>query len=317
MKIDDTTLQLYKIFSPGLIEKILAVKDEQKKFVYYTSADTAMKILQKEELWFRNATTMNDFSEISYGLELIRSIFAGQEGEKFKEAVDNIFSGTIEKTDELRFGWLHDWQFETYIACISMHSAEEDKQGRLSMWRAYGDTALVINNTPMMQFTSLSAVFSIPVSYMSKESLAEYLSKVTKAIITNMDYLKDLGQDMLVACIHNMFFQISIGTKHPGFKEENEWRLYYRPTQRKSPNMTEKIVVLKGVPQKIFKLQLKDDPKNELIGADIPSLLDHIIIGPTEFSDVIRTAFVAELESLGVEDAASKVVPSDIPLRKV
>ena len=79
--------------------------------------------------------------------------------------------------------------------------------------------------------------------------------------------------------------------------------------------MNEEIVVLGGIPQKIFKLQLGDYPEHGLVNADIPSLLDHIIIGPTKFPSVIYSAFVAELESMGIQNAVTKVVVSDIPLR--
>ncbi len=315
MEIDEYNLKFIQIFCPGLIEEISAVKDEQKRFVYYTFADTAMKVLRNQELWFRNATVMNDFSEISYGLGLIRAVFSGPEGERFRNVVDDIFTGTIKKTDELFSGWEHDWQFETYIACLSIHNPEEDKRGRLSMWRAYGDTALVIKNTPMIAVTDLLKVFSTPVLYLSKEGLTEHLSKVTEAILVEKDYLQNLGQDALVTYIHNMLFRFAIASKHPGFEEEKEWRLYFRPTEGKSPGMTEEIVVLEGVPQKVFKLRLMNDPNNGLHGADIPSLLDRILIGPTEFPYVSYNAFVTELEGLGVADAASKVVISDIPLR--
>ncbi len=88
-----------------------------------------------------------------------------------------------------------------------------------------------------------------------------------------------------------------------------------RTTERKSPGMTEETVVLGDVPQKNFKLRLANEPEKGLHGADIPSLLDRIIIGPTEFPYMSYKAFVAVLEGLGVTDADSKVVLSDIPLR--
>lgn len=315
MDFDEATIKFNQIFQPGLIEDTLAVVNENKRFVYYTSADTAMKVLRNQELWFRNVTVMNDYSEVSYGLGLIRSVFSGQEGARFRTAVEDIYPGTIEKAEELIAGWEHDWKFETYIACVSVHNSEEDRQGRLSMWRAYGDIALVVNNSPMMAVTDLLAVFSIPVLYLSERDLSAYLSKVTDSILINRTYLSGLGQETLVAYIHQMLFRFAIATKHPGFGEEKEWRLYYRPTERVSPAMTEETVVLAGIPQKIFKLHLANDPDNGLHAADIPSLLDRIIIGPTEFPYVSYKAFETALAELGVEDADAKVVLSDIPLR--
>ena len=315
MDLDDATIKYNQIFQPGLIEESLAVVNEKKRFVYYTSADTAMKVLRNQELWFRNATVMNDYSEISYGLRLIDSVFSEEEGTRFRTAVEDIYPGTIEKVEELFSGWKHDWKLETYIACVSVHNPEEDRQGRLSMWRAYGNTALVINNTPMVAVTDLLAVFSIPVLYLSEKGLSDYLSKITNEILINRTYLHGLGQQTLVVYIHNMLFRFAIATKHPGFAEEKEWRLFYRPTERMSPGMTEETVVLGGVPQKIYKLRLTDEPDKGLHGADIPSLLDRIIVGPTEFPYVSYQAFLGVLTELGVQNAAEKVVLSDIPLR--
>lgn len=293
----------------------MAVINEQKRFVYYTSSDTAMKVLRKQELWFRNAKVMNDFSEISYGLGLIRTVFAGSEGKRFRGAVEDIFPDTMQEAEKLFSGWENDWQFETYIACVSIHNPHEDKQGRLSMWRAYGDTALVINNTPMTAVTDKLAVFSFPVLYLSEECLKKRLSQITDSILINRKYLQGLGQETLVAYIHNMLFQFAIAAKHPGFEEEKEWRLYYRPTEKKSPGMSEEIVVLDGVPQKIYKLRLAHEPENGLHHANIPSLLDRVIVGPTEYPYVSYKAFVDVLSGLDVKDASSKVVLSDIPLR--
>ncbi|MCT4559633.1 MAG: DUF2971 domain-containing protein [Pelagimonas sp.] len=315
MELDEAAIRYYQIFQPGIIEEILAVEDEKKRFVYYTSAETAMKVLRNQELWFRNSKVMNDYSEISYGLDLIGAVFSGSEGKRFRTAVEDIFSGTIAKAQELLADWERDWETETYIACVSAHNPEEDNQGRLSMWRAYGDTALVINNTPMAASTDKLGVFSVPVLYLSEQGLSEYLSEITNAILLNLTYLRELGQDTLVAYIHSMLFRFAIATKHPGFAEEKEWRLYYRPNEQNSPGMTEEIVVLGGVPQKIYKLRLADEPENGLHGAAIPSLLDRVIVGPTEFPYVSHQAFAGVLADLGVEKAAEKVVVSDIPLR--
>ena len=315
MELNDNDIKYNEIFAPGLFEEGMKIKEENKRFAYYTSADTAMKIIQNEELWFRNATVMNDFSEISYGLRLIENAFTGETNERFRESVDDIFEGTISKVDKLFLDWKVDWRLETYIACISLHDDKEDQSGRLSMWRAYGDTAIIVKNTPMTAMTDLLGVYSIPVMYLSQEDYQVWLDKITDAILVNRKYLKGLGQETLVAYIHNMLFLTAIGTKHPGFAEEKEWRLYYRPNQNNSTVMTPQSVVLNGVPQIIYALPLKDDPEQGLFGADIPNLLDRIIVGPTEYPYVSVMAFTKVLETLRVKDVGDKVIASDIPLR--
>lgn len=312
---DEETLKYLQIFHPDLLEIYLDVQKNHRCFVHYTSAATAMKIIKNGELWFRNAMVMNDFSEIAYGLDLIRRVFADDVGGKFRDAVENLFEGTIEQARSLLDGWESDWRLETYLACVSMHDQKEDARGRLSMWRAYGDTALVINNVPMLVQTDLLAVYSIPVRYLSESDLATFLQKITDQIQNERDFLLQAGQPNLLAFIHQLLFTIAIATKHQGFDEEKEWRLYYRPNERVSPVMTEEVVVLGGIPQRVFKLRLANEPKNGLFGADVPSLLDRVIVGPTEFPYVSRQAFAAVLKGIGVENAFDKVIVSDIPLR--
>ncbi len=202
MEIDQNTLLFNKIFNPGYLEDISSLADGNKRFVYYTSSDTAVKILRNHELWFRNASVMNDFSEIAYGLELIQGVFFGREGANFRAVVDSIFPDTIKIVRELITSCERDWRLETYIACVSQHDAFEDRSGRLSMWRAYGDTAIVVNNTPFISVTDLLAVYSVPVLYLSEDNFAEYLSRITDSILEHRSYLESLGQQILVTYLY-------------------------------------------------------------------------------------------------------------------
>lgn len=315
MGFDEETIKFNKIFNPGLIESSTDIKNQNRRFVHYTSANTAMQIIENSEIWFRNSTVMNDFSEIHYGLELTRRVFSGDEGKRFREAVEDIHPGTIDQVDKVLSSWERDLRLETYISCVSLHDASEDVMGRLSMWRAYGDVALVINNTPLVAITDLLAVYSIPVQYMTEEDLKIHLSDITNSVLIERRYLASLGQDTLVNYIYQMLFRFAIATKHPGFCEEKEWRLFYRPTQRLSPGMQKQTVVINGVPQIVYKLRLAHEPESGLFGADIPSLLDRVIIGPTGYPYVSYKAFVDLLNSKGVENADEKVMVSDIPLR--
>lgn len=315
MNIDEATYRYWEIFQPDYLGKLLQVSKNNSRFAYYTTADTAIKVIRNCELWFRNATVMNDFSEISYGLGLIQDTFSGPVGKRFREAVEDIFEGTISQVEELLKGWMHDWEFETYIACISEHDGTEDRSGRLSMWRAYGDTALIVNNTPFLSETDRLGVFSASVMYLSKEGYEVRLGQITDAILINRKYLHSLGQQTLVNYIQHMLFFTAIATKHPGFSEEKEWRIFYRPNQQHSKVMEKRIEVLGGVPQVVYALPLKDDPENGLHGADIPSLLDRIIVGPTDYPYVAVQAFRYVLEEAKVENHIEKVVSSDIPLR--
>ena len=258
---------------------------------------------------------MNDFSEIAYGLELIRKVFSNPLGRSFRDVIDDTIPGTVATVDKLLPAWEREWRLDTYIACVSRHETKEDTSGRLSMWRAYGDIAMVVHSTPMTVATDALGVYSMPVLYLSETELAARINEVTDAIKANQDYLRALGQDCLVSYVNGMLLRFAIATKHPGFEEEREWRLYYHPASQASPHMRKDTVVIGGVPQPVYKLRLTHDPASGLVGADIPSLLDRIIIGPTDFPYATLRAFIDILEELGLQNAHSKVVASDIPLR--
>ena len=138
-------------FYPDLEVSRSNAKSGNTRFVHYTTADTAMKILQSGEVWLRSAMMMNDHSEISYGLSQMYSAFKCQAGVDIIRNAEKMFpdqgvSLTIQAklNDSQSF-----WKQQTYLACLSEHDSTEDGTGRLSMWRAYGDVALVVNGTPL------------------------------------------------------------------------------------------------------------------------------------------------------------------------
>jgi hypothetical protein len=313
---DEDTRKYMSIFQPEAMFEYSQVM-AGGRFAYYTSADTAVKILTNGELWLRNATAMNDFMEISYGLSLVDVAFRkGQSaGDVFRAAVDSIFPNALVRVGQVFQSWRNIWEKETYIACVSAHNTSEDQYGRLSMWRAYGNIALVINNTPMMQLTDELGVYSIPVSYMSNLNFQERLHHIAQRMKDQREFLVNLGEDHFVGFIQHFLMNTALGTKHPGFSEEREWRIFFQPSDKKSDLIDERIVVLNGVAQKIFVLPLKHDPVNGLHHADIPTLVERIIIGPTEYSYVASEAFKNILTKLGVKSANEKIAISDIPLR--
>jgi hypothetical protein len=302
-------------FVPGALDRLRHCKDNGTRFVYYTSADTALKVFSKGEIWLRNAKVMNDWSEIAYGLEKIEAVFSGPEGERFRSSVESIFPGTIQEAEKLLSDWMDDWKLETYLACVSVHDPLEDECGRLSMWRAYGDVAIVIKNTPLVAVTDLLGVYSTPVLYLSANEVEQYVSVVATEILKNAKFIKAQGQEWLISGIHRMAFTIAIGCKHPAFKEEQEWRIFYRPNEQKSDAITMAVEVIAGVPQRVMKLRLGHEPQIGLFGADLPSLVDRVIIGPTQHPYVTYRAFADVLEQSGIKNSASKVIVSDIPLR--
>ena len=55
-------------------------------------------------------------------------------------------------------------------------------------------------------------------------------------------------------------------------------------------------VVIDGVPQLIYKLPFDKTVSPEIAPLDIASVLDRVIIGPTQYAGAMRRAFVSALQ---------------------
>ncbi|MES2415340.1 MAG: hypothetical protein V4614_16185 [Pseudomonadota bacterium] len=64
--------KIREVFFPFGNERYKQVSERDLLFAHYTSAPVAASIISNQEVWLRNTRTMNDFSEIEYGMECLR-----------------------------------------------------------------------------------------------------------------------------------------------------------------------------------------------------------------------------------------------------
>jgi hypothetical protein len=290
------------------------------RFVHYTSAEVAVSILQNRSVWMRNALTMNDFREVEHGLSALKGAYADEQvGGLFKTVLDSISPGLTRKLESLFDSWLPHFQQNTFLTCLSEHDGSEDALGRLSMWRAYGGqsgVALVINNPPFTAETNNLGAYGSAVAYLNPEDFRSEFHEIAKQMAANVSLLKQIPFEQLLNSLFMMLRFAVLTTKHPGFKEEREWRIIYSPTLDGARAIKHDYASIRGIPQKIYKIPLVNDPANGLVNADIANLLDRLIIGPTSQPLTLYQTFVAILSDVGVPNAAEKVFVSDIPLRE-
>jgi hypothetical protein len=134
---------------PELFEPFDDAKQNGWRFVHYTTAPSALRIIESKKIGMRNAEFMNDSREIRAGLEKIADFFnlKSPSASPLWTALDRIQIGLSEKTGTIFDGWMSDLESNTFILSLSLHDPLADDDGRLSMWRAYsGDlgVALVI-----------------------------------------------------------------------------------------------------------------------------------------------------------------------------
>jgi hypothetical protein len=299
------------------------MRERKGRFVHYTSAEAAHSIISSASIWMRNAACMNDFSEIQYGFKLLTSCLKelGIGDALFgalHSCVPNVSPHAIQVFDE----WWDDMQRATYIACLSEHDEREDLYGRLSMWRAYGSrtsaSVALVFRLPLETGTAIPlGVAFTPVAYMTPQEVAGQIRQVTDKIKKSATYLGTLDPRTITAIVVTMLRMAVLSLKHPGFDEEREWRVALWPNMpRPTPELvTESTRTIGGVPQKVYSLPLKDAANGGVDGLDIPSILDRVIIGPTQYPVPMVAAFTDALKKVGVPDPESRVSLSHVPLR--
>lgn len=317
------SIELWRALSPHTVERMREIEENCTKFVHYTSAATALSIFQKKEVWMRSAAEMNDFSEVQHGQGCIAYAWnKSNHGTRLKAMLESIQAGLVKRIEEAFDKRRFHREKESYLISVSEHGGSvvnEDKYGRLSMWRAYGgdtNVALVMENGPFMRESSALTAFTSPVIYKDREMFLPEFGRVVDRLEDNLEAAKALGGDEINKLFDWILHCVALSVKHPGFAEEREWRVIHSPTLFPSDKLKYGIENIGGVPQRVYKFPLQDFPDQGFYGATLPDLLSEVIIGPTTSAYTIYDALVDALEQAGVENADEKVRISDIPLRR-
>lgn len=311
--------KLLGIFHPHALEPIKRIRSQGARFAHYTTVDGALGILRDKCLWMRKASCMADFMEINFGTNCLVDTYRGATGTRLKKLLDDTFPAFTPKFEALFNSWLPHFRDDTYLASVSEHLDEEDRHGRLSMWRAFGPgavgIALVFKGEPFGRDATNLAVYSSPVSYLRSDEFPVAFERLLKGIEENLDFLRAEGPDQVSNWLFHAFRLTCLCAKHRGFQEEREWRIYYSPKIEASKYVKKSTRVIRGVPQPIFELQLKNNPDDGVVGIGLTDLFDRLLIGPTQYPDAVFEAFTEELTAAGIADAEKKIFVSDIPIR--
>lgn len=240
--MDQEELQerLWTLFLPNIATQATRVRSNGTRFVHYTSAEGAIAILRSGRMLLRNATLMNDFSEVQHGLACLTEAYNSEAGEKLKTFLKSLQPDLVKILEATFNDTTLDLRGETYLISISEHGdgddgdAFEDALGRLSMWRAYAPkngVALVFNNTPFMTDSNALNAYSCPVTYATVKEYSQLFAGLVDGIIREAEFLRNVvGPQAVLDNLLNTFRFATVSTKHPSFREEREWRVIYSPT---------------------------------------------------------------------------------------
>lgn len=313
-----TADEIMKLFVPHLLER-RSVFATGKRLVHYTNAESAYKIISGRQIWLRNAQMMNDFSEIQHGIECLHQAWESDAGKNLQALLNRLKTGLRDELAQLFDEHADGLRRGTYITSLSEHEDNEDEYGRLSMWRAYGGrsgVALVLNNTAFAAETDEMGVFSSPVIYQDVPRFINWFQDWANALIAEEAKLHELGPEAVQSVLFTVFRSFALCTKHPGFAEEREWRVFYSPMFEGETEWIEPAVeILNGVPQHLMKLHLKDNPEKGINGVAPLTLLNRIIIGPCDYPVQVRAALGDALTKVGIENPLNIMWMSLIPLR--
>ena len=207
---------------------------------------------------------------------------------------------------------------DVFISCMSEHWPSEDPFGRLSMWRAYGDpdgVCLVMNVEAFRLESNALNAYSSPVFYGDAAQFSDRLKAVLTNVGDSATLLKSsMTSELVLNSLVIAFLFGAVCLKHPGFAEEQEWRVIHMPYIRQ-PSLLRRLD-LQGPPaQTIFEILLEDAPDQGLVGLTPDALIHRVIIGPSNHSGAIAQEITDLLTAQGVVDAGARIVQSGIPLR--
>ncbi|WP_454745612.1 DUF2971 domain-containing protein [Ciceribacter selenitireducens] len=320
--MDGNQILLKDIFGSAEISRRAALVLGGRKLIHYCSADTALRIIKNREIWLRNVRVMNDFMEVNHGFNLILHALQPPEDTPIegglnavKRELDSLFPGLADQAFNRFRAWSPHIQNETYLTCLSEHLDGEETDGRLSMWRNYSagqaGVGIVINTALFGSDDDSLGVFSSPVFYNTDVDLDAMLQGIAAKIKQNAPQLASIERERVLGMYFLMLRTISHGSKHPGFKEEREWRVFHTYGLDQLRILKIHSETIGGVPQRILKLPLDAG----VPGLSIPELVAGILIGPSQYQAVIGNALLDELGRAGVENPGKLIKYSPIPLR--
>lgn len=192
------------------------------------------------------------------------------------------------------------------------------------MWRGYGSNgqgAAIVFNTQFINLVPGSPLLIVKVNYANNETRKAWVKNSFINCLSKINQLSVSKRVLEVIGFH--MFQLamiySISSKHPGFEEEQEWRVIYLPDRDLNKLMDAQRTYFRRnntiEPKLRFPIEpLKLEPRQTWT---FDSIVERIVLGPTHFSPSARNLAGRMFSSLGKPGFASKIWVSEIPYRPI
>ena len=284
---------------------------------HYTSAAAIRGILQSGRVWASGAQYMNDWMEVVYGYDIIMNGLRDLvEKRKLPERSRAVF------TDALRLMESPDSPFiDAYFVAFC------EKGNLLSQWRAYAGTqGFAIEFDPLVIKGELTLTTHAPARNLrlakvgydprkQKNEFRDLIDELTETIeATKGDHAKASIRPTLVEFSRMVLSSWAATVKHPGFEEEQEWRVIFQPlitAEEKYLSTREFVVRLEG-PEFVTHVEFMPDKK--VLGKRGHLLpIKSIVCGPSVTMRTTMRALEILLRNNGYDDVVIR--KSEIPAR--
>lgn len=259
---DETKAQL-----DGLVEKHLSQWEERhfdntpEYLWHYTDINGIYGLLSQGQLWFTDATFLNDSSELSYGVDLAEVVIteivkANGTDLLVSEYLQTLLKGLkADRENRLTYGFANP----VFVACCCIDGDS------LHLWRAYTrnghgfslglfpETALsnlkplLVDEQKIVELDT-SGAKTVRINqrvYLpclreviyecddQKDLLRSAINSFVAVLVNNRDEfpagdLNNVAKMVFTRRLHDVLFEYLIAFKHPRFQEEKEWRYIYK-----------------------------------------------------------------------------------------
>ena len=195
------------------------------RLFHYTSQAGLLGILTSKVLWATNVLYLNDSSELLYGRSQARQILRRSRGGYFSTVIGEFLSRGENFLDMSTL--VPDRQFYVFCFC--------EKPDLLSQWRSYADRgggcAIGFDTSALTRAVLKQKLSLYPVDYgpgMNSKLLTDDITALTRALdVCTQKWPGNEEVLISAACEHlklALIFRV-FWLKHPGFAEEQEWRI--------------------------------------------------------------------------------------------
>jgi hypothetical protein len=294
----------WKLIDPSEIERRNLCTGEHV-LVHNTTPENARNILQKPELWLKNARSMDDTQEVAIGRDRVDHFLASRTTElsyALNAIAPHLWDEVVSCWNDEREAQLNG----TFIACFSV--AGPGEMGSAQHFQRYGRVAFQLNPAFMREEPSELGLYLVRVTY-GIDRIDSGLTDLLQTLARDRPLLSKVPRETLASLIRHKLFFTSVASKSIEFAWEREWRLIHSPFLFSSASMQEATFGNGQNPSLVHPLILNNPSSGHNPRLDPQNLIRNVIIDSNRGRQdhQLRNDLIAQLTYHGVPDATERV----------